>query len=213
MVYGRSLGVCGLLFVIMGSGCLTARVHPDVAVSGNWAEDPAKDRAMKAVIDERRRTLLTDRAGGDVEVFVGKIPSGLELEGGVLRVEKDAPFEILGRAMIDVGSGSAFGFADYEQPWRKPFCYWQAPLTWLTLGLWALVPLNYPCGVNSFRSKEEVLAATRNLVHELGGHVFVGDYLNASEDEAMGIIGFVVRRLEAPGSEVARNRGAGYEEM
>jgi hypothetical protein len=35
-----------------------------------------------------------------------------------------------------------------EEGWRKPFCHVQVPLHWVTLGLWSLVPLSWPCHVS-----------------------------------------------------------------
>ena len=32
-----------------------------------------------------------------------------------------------------------------HQRWRRGLCYWQVPIAWLTLGIWHLVPLYYPC--------------------------------------------------------------------
>jgi hypothetical protein len=182
----------------LATGCMTAHVRPEVEFKGSWAEDPAKDAQVRKELDEKSGALLAKSPKSDIEVFVGKLPAGIKLEGGVLKVEDGAPFEILGRASLLVGEGTPFGFPDYEQGWRKGYCYWQAPLTWVTLGIWALIPVNYPCGVSYWRTKQEVLTATKNLVDELGGHVFVGDYINETRDEASGITGFVIRKNDAP---------------
>lgn len=205
----RTLGTIFLLFLgSTAAGCMSAAVHPQVYFDGSWAEDPAKDREVRAQLDEKEASLLQPRPENEaVEVFVGKLPSGIKLESGVLSTEKDAPYEILGKAVITVGEGTQFGFPDYEDGWRKGLCYWQAPLTWATLMIWAIVPVNYPCGVDAARPKEEVLTATKNLVRELGGHLFVGEYIIPSQDEAWGMTGFVIRKIEQAAPEPAPANG------
>ncbi len=41
------------------------------------------------------------------------------------------------------------GFYEYnaDESLRRGYCYWQVPLHWLTLGLWYVVPTDYPCNV------------------------------------------------------------------
>lgn len=180
------------------AGCMTARVHPEARFKGSWAENPEMDREVRRFLEEENDELLAKNADPGIEVWVGKLPAGIDLREGVISVKDGVPYEIVGKATLVLNSGSQFGFPDYEDGWRKGLCYWQAPLTWVTLGIWSVLPLNYPCGVEFQREKEDVLNATRNLVTKVGGHFFVGDYLIESEDRAAGITGFVVRKLEAP---------------
>lgn len=184
------------LLSLLFAGCMTARVQPEAQFKGSWAENPKMDREIKKFLEEQTETLLTEAADPNIEVWVGKIPAGIELHEGVISVKDGVPYEIIGKATLVLNAGSQFGFPDYEQGWRKGLCYWQAPLTWVTLGLWAVIPVNYPCGVEFQREKEDVLTATRNLVAKVGGHFFVGDYLYETEDRAAGVQGFVIRKLE-----------------
>lgn len=193
-----------LALVFGGTGCFQAHVQPELSFRGSWAEDPAKDRAMRQRLEELRLRLEAE-ADPAIEIYVGKIPGGLTLKEHVIYVDEGAPFEIIGRATVVLNSGSAGTFPDYKDGWRKPLCYWQAPLTWVTLGIWMLIPLNYPCGVPTYLPKEQVLNVTRNLVRELGGSFFVGNYLYENEDEAGGLDGFVVRSLSAKAPERPAN--------
>lgn len=188
------------LALILGTfsvGCATAHVQPEARFKGSWAENPEMDREIRKFLQDHNDELMTDTADPGIEVWVGKIPAGIEVREGVISVQEGVPYEILGKASVMFDSGSQFAFPDYEDGWRKGLCYWQVPVTWLTLGLWAVVPLNYPCSVKSPREKEDVLTATRNLVKKVGGHFFVGDYLFETEDHAVGVMGFVVRKLDA----------------
>lgn len=210
-----------LAVVLGGTGCFQAHVQPELSFRGSWAEDPAKDRAMRKRLEDLRLRLDVEPIGSGpvssatspaqdaddapIEIFVGKIPAGLTLKEHVIYVDEGAPYEILGRATVVLNSGSAATFPDYKDGWRKPLCYWQAPLTWVTLGIWMLIPLNYPCGVPTYLPKEKVLAVTRNLVRELGGSFFVGNYLFENEDQAGGLDGFVVRSLSLKAPERPAN--------
>jgi hypothetical protein len=187
------------------AGCMTARVAPYAELKGSWAEDPARDRKVREDLEEHADELTAEIDPAAVDVWVGKIPAGLTLRDQVLSVETGAPYEIIGRARINFNNGTALWFSDYEDGWRKPYCYWQVPLTWTTLGIWMVVPVNYPCGVEAWRTKEDVLNATRNLVKRAGGDLFVGDYVAEREDYAMGMDGFVIRKLqpEAPAPAAA----------
>jgi hypothetical protein len=70
---------------------------------------------------------------------------------GLLIAEAGSGHEVLTRVgLVFPGMenpGMAFWFRKYrpEQRWRKGLCYWQVPLAWLTLGIWKVVPLGYPC--------------------------------------------------------------------
>lgn len=197
-----------LAVVLSGAGCFQAHVQPEVSFRGSWAEDPAKDRAMRQRLEELRPRLDAAQSGSEaepIEIFVGKIPGGLTLKEHVIYVDEGAPYEIIGRATVVLNAGSAGTFPDYKDGWRKPLCYWQAPLTWVTLGIWMLIPLNYPCGVPTYLPKEKVLDVTRNLVRALGGSFFVGSYLFENEDEAGGLDGFVVRSLSPKSPERPAN--------
>ena len=58
---------------------------------------------------------------------------------------------VLGRVKLEFPAmenpALSFWFRSYrpEQSWRRSYCYPQVPLLWITLGLWAIVPLNYVC--------------------------------------------------------------------
>lgn len=191
--------VLGMTLLFGSTGCFSAHVYPKTSFEGNWSEDPAKDREMRTHLEALR--LDTEKADESIQVFVDKIPAGLTLDKGVMSVDRDAPLEILGRAEVYAADPSIFVFPDYTDGWRKGLCYWQRPLMWMTIGLWHLVPIYYPCGVRSLAPKEEVINAARNLVQDLGGNMFVGTYVRAHDDRAEGIVGFVVRTVEPARAE------------
>ncbi|HCF56663.1 MAG TPA: hypothetical protein DFS52_01535 [Myxococcales bacterium] len=129
---------------------------------------------------------ITEEVAKEVEVAIGRLPAGLTLDtAGNLKVEDEERFTVLGSARA-VGAGAdflVFQFYPYaeDESWRKAYCYWQVPLTWLTLGVWSFMsPLHYPCKVIAPNSpaaietrKERIIATLRRTTKAMGGNLVV----------------------------------------
>jgi hypothetical protein len=90
-----------------------------------------------------------------VRVAEERLPEGLSFEEGELVVTDPSRYEIVGRVSTQyemspaVLTSMSLGFYRYDssEAWKNPYCNVQVPLGWLTLSLWTLVPLHYPCMV------------------------------------------------------------------
>ena len=93
-------------------------------------------------------------------------------------------YEVLGEVEVDYGPAVAGATArnmywtwPYEEGWRKGYCYPQVPLKILTLGLWYLVPLGWPCmAVAPGDTAERERALLRSIRHgtaAMGGNLAV----------------------------------------
>lgn len=129
---------------------------------------------------------MDDKTASDVEVLVGKLPEGVAIEGGTVRVDP-ARCELLGtvtaktNGIVDFIN---FWFYPYveEEAWRKGFCFWQVPLTWVTLTTWSFVsPLSYPCKVIDSGSspaavearKEKIMQTLRRATKAMGANLLI----------------------------------------
>ena len=114
-----------------------------------------------------------------------------EREAGLLVAEEGTGHEVVTRLQLVFPTmenpAKLFGFIKYrpEQRWRKGYCYWQVPLWWVTLGLWKLVPLSYPCDhalwhtgglreIGGKERREELLELGLKIeAHRVGGDAVV----------------------------------------
>ncbi|AYV57501.1 hypothetical protein EFP84_10815 [Leptospira kmetyi] len=109
-----------------------------------------------AMTTEAEKLKLADVA--DVNAFVLEVPPGISWDGNTLHYD-EKKWEVLGTVHSDYNQDShLFWFYDYveEESWKKSYCYWQVPINWVTLGIWAFTPLYYPCIVRE--SKDDVQA-------------------------------------------------------
>jgi len=159
---GLRVAVC--LALLGGSGCASANYAPGVAPVGPY-------RNAQAIVD--RADSLSWADVEDVEALVGSLPEGVEVRGAELVVDRER-YELLGQVTASPEGNlfSRFGawFYDYpeDESWRKPFCYWQVPLVWVTLTFYAwLSPLQYPCRVVDGSSASAIEARKHRLVETL----------------------------------------------
>jgi hypothetical protein len=82
----------------------------------------------------------------EVKVVERTLPPGVNLKDGVITATPESGLQVLGELVVSAQKANPFLFPDYESVGRKVYCYPQAPLAWVTLGLWSLlVPINWPC--------------------------------------------------------------------
>ncbi len=163
-------------------GCATVPAGLRATVFRDGQPDPDEDDRIVELAENGGR-----RASA-VTVYSGKLPQGLELteSGSKLIVEKgfESHFQVLGTAESDftkgLGSGTLnnlFWTWNYKEGWRKALCYWQVPLKIATIGVWNLIPLQYPC-IATLPSQEKDrqkvhLANLRSLAVAMGGNMVV----------------------------------------
>ena len=142
-----------------------------IALSATSCASTTFSPAVKSVGEYRDMTRYAASAeeippgqAADVKVLVGSIPSGMSLEGGMLKVDPEQ-YDLLGRVEAHLNNPLTANLGlwvyDYApgERWRVGYCAWQVPLSWVTLTLWALlVPLHYPC--KAVMGDEETRTAT-----------------------------------------------------
>lgn len=122
-----------------------------------------------------------------IVVSMGQLPRGVELKDGAISVAPDADVELVAKISAQMNFPGMLGgnewFYDYDesQAWRKGFCYWQVPLSWITVGMWAyLSPLSHPCKVYEGSSisavdgrKERMIDMMKRATKVVGGDFLV----------------------------------------
>lgn len=131
------------------------------------------------------------------------LPEGLSINAnGTLMVDKNSNFEITG--YVTTRSNGRFGgfsvpfyFYPYneDESGHKVFCDVQTPLMWVTIGLWYLVPLHYPCGTVDTNHEDDIENRKIRLINTLkkGAKAMGAKYLYFSKSvpfvytETMGV--------------------------
>jgi hypothetical protein len=135
-----------------------------------------KYRDLQKSEDERASATSSKAAkasASPVMVLDETVPPGVVIHGDVVSVEDGYPLAIVGRYDFFGPQGGPWTFSDYKSTGRKALCYWQTPLTWVTLGLWALVvPISYPCWTENLTQDERV-AQIRLVAMAAGGNLVV----------------------------------------
>ncbi len=75
-------------------------------------------------------------------------------------------------------------FAEYASNARKAYCWWQVPLTWLTLGLWqVVVPISWPCVAKPVLPIEEGYGYLRAAAAAAGANLIVISKQSRSDNQ------------------------------
>jgi len=120
-----------------------------------------------------------------LDVKSGSVDPTLELSGSAKsRYEIVSFFELTFPYITDfIMNNAEWWFYDYrpEENWKRYYCYPQTVLSWITLTLWNIVPLKYPCNVSRFHlytpnsfgldktRREVLLNGAKAEVHRKGG--------------------------------------------
>lgn len=192
--------------VVSSTACATVHARPSFSAFGE--ADPEIDaQVLNAFVAARDEPLDEDEAA--IKVLIDTLPDGVELNDGVLRVKEGYPYELLGRFRLDPAAGNTLFFADYTSSARKGFCWPQVVLSWVTLGIWAIiVPTSYPCWGSSETSRRELIAEVKRFAHTAGGNLVIASYVQGtSPNTAFGAYGFILHVLDrVPGSDSGEDR-------
>jgi hypothetical protein len=165
---------------LLAMGCAPTYSTAQVQAVGEY-QSGAKEafakkyRDLQKSEDERapEPPSATSSAAARVLVLDETVPPGVVIHGDVLSVEDGYPLTIVGRYDFFGPQGGPWTFSDYKSTGRKVYCYWQAPLTWVTLGMWALVvPVSYPCWTENLTQDERVVQI-RLVAMAAGGNLVV----------------------------------------
>jgi hypothetical protein len=187
LVCARVVGMALALFT-MGCGAVTSRM----TFQGFGEADMERDQA---IVERFAQSRDAEEPHAEVKVLLDTIPEGITTDEGSFSVEEDYQHEILGKFAMLPGAGDVLmvWFADYEDGWRKGLCYWQVPLTWITLTLWNVVPTSYPCHTLPFRSKIAIIRDLKRAAAVAGADTVIASFIGATQDEAYGAGGIMIR--------------------
>jgi len=165
--------------------CGCATIHPKIEVRHFGRLDPDRDAQVATLATSSRKA---GTPVDQVEVVAGTLPTGLALEENgtklVASAGGQADFEVLGEVEVDFAPMVQGAFFrnfywtwGYGEGWRKGLCYPQAPLKLLTLGLWTILPLAWPCMASApGDATERERALVKSIKHgvaAMGGNLAV----------------------------------------
>lgn len=195
--------ICAL-FLILVSSCASTSFHP--VVQNN--EDVFGDYSN---IDDK----ANDYSNADVKDIqvLSTLPKGITGANGVFTAAEDSEYQILGKVQTGTNGGIG-GFSSFhatplyfypfneDESWRKPYCWVQVPLVWLTLTLWAGVPTYYPCWTIDTNKrydinnrKQRIGAALKKGAKAMGGDTIL--FLDSSGTKTMSTVGTNIGRTGA----------------
>lgn len=153
-------------------GCASPTYYPKIATIGEF-------RDTEKLVAEAAGMSNADAA--NVKVFFGKYPEGVSFQESKIIVDP-ARFDLIGdveaRYNKTFASSLDWWIYDYREGerWRTGYCAWQVPFGWATLGLWAILPIHYPCAVSEGSEDDrraEIVRTLQKATKALGGDVVI----------------------------------------
>lgn len=164
------------LFVVC-VGCYSPAYRDTVHVFGSVDLERDEQIAMQA------EQLAWDGDYRHVRMLIGTTPEGIGLVEGGTQIAVAPGYEdryaVLGSATSElpfVRLQAIFWYAsmhDSEGTFLPAWCSWQAPLRALTLGLWSLVPLSYPCFPSVDPDPRLHAIELRRMASAMGGNLVI----------------------------------------
>lgn len=182
----------GLLVCLVGALAGCGAVTPKPQYTRLGLADPEADKRVTDRYLAIRKS--TDVDLSKARVFVDTIPEGLRLQDGQLSVEDGYAHKIVGKFVLLNTRKRLYWFPpffDYEDKWRKGFCYWQVPLVWATLGVWSISPTAIPCHPAEKQPKAVWVKEVRAVAIAGNADSAIMSYVSPWEDEAAGAAGFL----------------------
>ena len=151
-----------------------------------------------------------------INVYVGTFPEGITLENGAITVSPDSNFELIGKVYTaeDVPSPIWFSTHPEDEGWKNAYCNAQVPLTWVTVMMWWVVPVHYPCWpaetnspsrisdrkmriINTLKKATKAAGGDTLIITELGSTQFVAGTKVMSTLEMTGAEGYALKLRKA----------------
>ncbi|MEM9692304.1 MAG: hypothetical protein AAGA56_07155 [Myxococcota bacterium] len=188
----NALLTAALLSVTTQTACGT--VHPTARFQSFGTVDIVRDAEIVKNFDNGDG-LSAAPTDGEIIVLIDTLPEGITTNNTSFSVEEGYQHELVGKFAL-ASQGRFYwlvGFPEYDDGWRKGLCYWQAPLHWLTLGLWMLVPTDYACNTATARDKVTFVADVKRLAKEAGADTAIIGFLGINQEEAVAVGGILLR--------------------
>lgn len=197
-----------ILFMLASGSVGCASLHPRAQTSAtriDFMGEADEVEAARTRYRERMAQTLGQLAepqalaslSTEVVVLEKTLPAGIEVVGSVVTAQPHSGLKVVGTLDVTPEIASPFLFSDYDSPARKAACYWQTPLTWVTLSMWALVvPLNYPCWGKDL-SVPEAYGLIRASAQAAGADLVVLTKILRSKDTFVSARGILLRDATA----------------
>jgi hypothetical protein len=186
----RYLVLLALAIGLVGCG----HVRPKANFSKFGEADPDKE---EKVMENYKQVVSDDKhePKKDIVVLIDTIPEGLDLKEGNIAVQSGYSHQLIGKFTLDPeGQKPPLSFMDYRDDWRKPYCYWQVPLGWVTLTLWTtLIPLAYPCWSDLDNTKGDIISDIKNMTEAAGGDLAIAGFMYPHEKYVWGASGYIIK--------------------
>ncbi|MBX7112763.1 MAG: hypothetical protein K1X64_00415 [Myxococcaceae bacterium] len=187
-------------FGLVGCATLHPRAQADAAKidffgeAGEVEEANAKYReAVKAALEKLEEPSELAGLSKKVTVLEKTLPEGVEVSNDVIKTAPDSGLTVIGTIQMSPNVAVAFGFPDYSSTVRKVACYPQAPLIWVTLGVWAIfVPTSYPCWGKSI-TPAEGYGLLRAHAEAAGANLVILRNVSKTEDSFGTAAGYLLR--------------------
>lgn len=179
-----------LVLSVMVSASACANMAPTLEYRSLGAYDPGRTKRDKAVVDLARNNRNPSQR---VIVLVDALPKGISLAHGTLQVEEGYQHQVLGWFKVTRTRASPIWFYPYRGIGRKALCYWQVPLTWITLGIWMIVPTSYPCWSKNSMPVDDAVQKAKAIAESAGGDLIAGTFLMKQGERVLGFVGIVIR--------------------
>jgi len=179
-----------LVAFLATSGAACGAVHSQMQLTKFGAADPLLEKQIRADFYGMSEA-QTGVDAQEVTVLVETFPEGLVIEEGTLRVLEGFSHEVIARFKLFPDRGV---FVDYKDTWRKALCYPQDVLVVATLGIWVIVPTNYPCFVEGSPDKLVWLEDVRRAAKAAGGDLAIISFMDGpGSDRAWGVSGYIIK--------------------
>lgn len=193
--------------VVLGfaSGCAAVTFRPGVQAAGG-SEDASK--VVEAAMQ------LPPGSAEDVKVLVQTLPEGMRAARGRITYDHDR-YVLLGKVNATYNSATlanvGLWFYDYshKESWKRGYCAWQVPLSWVTGTVWSFLPFYYPCRVSFGEEsdrRDAIVEVLQRATKALGGNLVI-----VSGFGGIDFIRLNARTLAVVASdEVSHLQGQGY---
>lgn len=182
--------LCALVAASLLGGCATlppGGTFKKSGVADLEAEQDVAKRYSEAIVEAMATGNHVPKE--EVTVLLSAVPEGLVISDGVIRNVEGYHHEVIGTFRTYGRAGNTFWFADYKEGWRKGLCYPQTPLTWVTLGIWMIVPTSWACSATPWLSKNDYIQASRTMAKEAGGDLVILQFENEGFEGRAALVG------------------------
>lgn len=170
-----------------------------VAPRGKFRSNEVKPMDDERVVDDFENHRASP-VFGDVTVVENDESSGLDVVDGTLKKFRGQEIEVIGTFELTGELHGPFYPSDYLGVGRKILCWPQVPLSWVTLGIWLIIPTSYFCYGKTPVDRDHWLGWVKQMVDSAGGNLGVVTFApnKQSIDTAKGYVLRIAAPAQAP---------------